>query len=240
MRFVLRLGAALAALTVVGACGSGDGSGGDGESPLEQALRRMVLQPDDLPSGLVLGDATFTTNESLAAASASPEARGAELEGWGRILGYEITYQPGGEVPAELPVQGINVSASLYTTEEGASTSFADSVKVAEETDWAANYAGLRDFQQETINISGLADELVWLQLSGYQPATEGPDALVTDDLIFFRVAGERGFLRVLARSTRTGDRQHYQSTVEGWLRSLIQNVTDALAKGGFEMEEGE
>jgi len=80
----------------------------------------------------------------------------------------------------------------------------------------------------------------VWLQLSGHQPATEGPDALVTDDLIFFRVAGERGFLRVLARSTRTGDRQHYQSTVEGWLRSLIQNVTDALAKGGFEMEEGE
>jgi hypothetical protein len=233
VRLVLRLGAVLAAGAVLGACGSGDDVRVEGESLLEQALQRMVLQPDDLPAGLVLGEVAFTTNESLAAASADPEAREAELEGWGRLLGYEIAYQSEGEASVALPVQGINVSASLYTTEEGARTSFADAVRTAEETDWAANYAGLRDFQQERVDAGGLADEIVWLKLSGFQPTTDGPDALVTDDLVFFRVAGERGFLRVLTGSAETKDRRHYQSTVEGWLRLLIQNVRDALAEDG-------
>ena len=131
-----------------------------------------------------------------------------------------------------MPVQGINVSASLYETEEGAGESFADAVKTAEETDWAANYAGLQEFQQERIKAEGIADEIVWLRLSGIQPGTSGPDALVTDDLIFFRIGTERGFLLVRASSTETQDRAHLHSTVESWLRTLVQNVKDALPNG--------
>lgn len=205
-------------------------SGGDaGESSLQKTLRKMVLQPTDLPDALIKDGESFTSNEKLAASSLNPEARMAVLEGWGRLLGYEANYGPSSADLGDLPVQGLSVSSSLYKTEEGASASFAEAVKTAEETDWAANYAGLKEFKQEEIDAKGSADEIVWLRLSGFQPATSGPDALVTDDLIFFRLDTERGFLRVLAGSTETRDRAHLQPTVESWLRTLVQNVKDAL-----------
>ncbi len=58
---------------------------------------------------------------------------------------------------------------------------------------------------------------------------------LVTDDLIFFRIGAERGFLRVLASSTETQDRAHVHSTVESWLRTLVGNVRAALSGSGAE-----
>jgi len=205
-------------------------SGGDGgESSLQQTLRRMVLQPEDLPAGFVSGDEAFITNDKAAESGPDPEARKALLETWGRRLGYEITYQPAVAHGGDLPVQGANVSASLYKTAKGAGQSFADAVKTAEGTDWAANYAGIKEFQQEKIEAEGVADEIVWLRLSGLQPGTSGADALLTDDLIFFRIDTERGFLRVLASATETRDRAHLHSTVESWLKTLTRNVKDAL-----------
>jgi len=208
---------------------SGDGNAG--ESPLQRTLREMVLQPDDLPTGLVAGDEAFITNDVAAQqSSADPEARQTLLESWGRLLGYEIAYEPAAGTPTDLPLQGVNVSASLYETAKGAGESFSDAVKAAEGTDWAAKYAGLKEFKQERITAEGLADEIVWLRLSGIQSGTSGPDALVTDDLIFFRIGAERGFLRVLAGSTETTDRAHLHSTVESWLQTLVGNVKVALA----------
>jgi hypothetical protein len=207
---------------------SGDGNAG--ESSLQETLRKMVLQPGDVPDGLVSGDDAFITNGDAAADSADPEERMRLLQSWGRLLGYEIAYEPATGTPTALPVQGVNVSASLYETAEGAGESFADAVKTAEEADWAANYAGLKEFEQERINADGLADEIVWLRLSGIQPGTSGADALVTDDLIFFRIGTERGFLRVLASSAETQDRANLHSKVESWLRTLVQKVKDALA----------
>ncbi len=228
MRLLPLVAMMLAAAAVV-ACG------GDGLS-VEEALQRMVLQPEELPEGLSAGDESFTTNDDLAEASANLEERKAMLESWGRLLGYEIAYRASSVPREETPVQGINVSASLYKTEEGASKSFDDAVKTAEETDWEANYSGLMDFQRDEIEAGSVADEMVWLRLSGFQPADGGPDTLVTDDLIFFREGRERGFLRVLAGSTETEDRGHYQSTVESWLEALAGNVRDVLPQ----VEDGE
>lgn len=239
MRRLLPLGSVLLlGGAVLAACGGDSGSGG-AESSLEQALRRMVLQAEDLPQGFDRQDELLTTNEHQASFSADPEARKSQLEGWGRLLGYEVTYHPSRGVADELPVQGLNVSASLYRNAEGAAEAFlTDAVKGAQERAWAADYPGLTDFQQEEVDVSDLADEIVWLRLSGFQPAATGPEALVTDDLIFFRVGRERGFLRVLASSTRTEDRQQLRSAVKGWLRTLVQNVEEALAEFGLE-EEG-
>ena len=237
MRGLLLFSAALLAVAVLTACG-GDGDSGEVESSLEQALLRMVLEPEDLPQGFAQGDESFITNEELASSSADPEARKGLLEKWGRLLGYEVTYEPKGAALEDYPVQGINVSASLYLTEEGAAESFADAVKKAEETDWAGNYAGLRDFQQEEVDVSSLADEIVWLRLSGFLPVTGGPDLLVTDDLIFFRVGRERGFLRVQTNSAETEDRQYLRPTVEEWLRALIENVEEVLAEPDLEVGE--
>lgn len=222
MKRILQLGSVLLAVTALAAaCGGGD----EGLS-VEQALKRMILQPEDLPQGFVLGEESFSSNEEAAAEDAD---RKALLDRWGRLLGYEVTYEPGAAAPDGSPVTGINVAANLYRTEKGARDAFADAVKTAEQTDWAANYAGLRKFKQEEIDAGGPADEIVWLRLSGFQPAADGPDALVTDDLIFFREGRERGFLRVQASAADTKDRGHYQSTVEGWLRALVRNVQDVL-----------
>jgi hypothetical protein len=136
-------------------------------------------------------------------------------------------------------VQGINVSSSLYRTEEGAGEAFLiDAVKGAEERDWTADYAGLTDFQQAEVDIGDLAEEIVWLRFSGIQPVEGGPDPLVTDDFIFFRVGRERGFLRVQTSSTEAGDRQSVRPTVEQWLRALVQNVEEVLAEPDFGIEE--
>jgi len=236
----LLLGAGLLAVAVLAACGGdGDGDGGEGDSSLEQALRRMVLQANELPQGFVQRDELFTTNESQASLSADAEARRSELESWGRLLGYEVTYQPTGAASEESPVQGINVSSSLYGTEEGAVQAFAvDAVKGAKERDWTADYAGLGDFQQEEVDASGLADEIVWLRVSGFQPVDSGPDPLITDDFIFFRVGRERGFLRVQTSSAEDENRQRMRPTVEQWLRALIENVEQVLSEPGFEVEE--
>ncbi len=238
MRHCLLLGAGLLAVAVLAACG-GDGDGGEGESSLEKALRRMVLQAEELPQGFVQTDELFTTNEYQASLSADPDVRKGQLEDWGRLLGYEVTYQAAGATTEESPVRGINVSSSLYRTEEGASEAFSiDAVKGAEERDWAADYAGLRDFQQEKVDASGPADETVWLRFSGFQPVGDGPDPLVTEDFIFFRVGRERGFLRVQTGSTESEDRQLIRPTVEQWLRTLVQNVEEVLAEPGLGVEE--
>ena len=244
MRRALWLAAGVAALAAIVATvailaldpfsgGSGDDNGG--ESSLQKTLRKMVLEAGDVPEGFVSGDEAFITNDDAAADSADREKRKGLLESWSRLLGYEVAYQPTSEAPDDVPVQGLNVSAALFETEEGAGESFADAVKTAEETDWAANYAGLKEFKLERIESEGLADEIVWMRLSGFQPGSGGRDALVSDDLIFFRVGTERGFLLVRGSSAETQDRAHLHSTVESWLRTLVGNVKDALpnAPGG-------
>ncbi len=217
------LGAFVLVATVLLACSGGGLSSGE-------ALQRMVLQPEDLPEELVREEEAFLTNEDAAAGSAERQSM---LESWGRIMGFEVTYEPSGAPSTALPVQGVNVSASLYEMEDGAADSFADAVTTAEEMDWAANYSGLRDFQQDEIEASGTVDEIMWLRFSGVQSALDGDDELVTDDLIFFREGRERGFLRVLAITTEIDDRAHYESTVEGWLTTLIENVKISLPELG-------
>ncbi len=238
MRHCLLLGAGLLVVAILVACG-GDGKGGESDSSLGQALRRMVLQAEDLPQGFVQRDELTTTNEYQASLSADREARKDQLENWGRLLGYEVTYQPDGAVAEESPVQGINVSSSLYRTGEGADEAFfIDAVKGAEERDWVADYAGLRDFQQEEIDASGLAEEIVWLRFSGFQPVDGGPDPLVIEDFIFFRVGRERGFLRVQTSSIESEDRQLMRPTVEQWLQALVLNVEEVLAGPDSEVKE--
>ena len=225
---------AIAAILVLDPFSGGSDDGNAGESSLQKTLRKMVLQPGDVPEGLELGEESFLTNDDTASKEPDPEARRQLLDQWGRLLGFEIAYRPAeGEVVDS--VRGINASSSLYETEEGAGESFADAVKTAEEKDWARDYAGLREFEQERIKSEGLADEIVWLRLSGIQPGTSGPDALVTDDLIFFRIGTERGFLRVLGSTTETEDRTHLHPTVESWLRTLVGNVRAALPDSGAE-----
>jgi hypothetical protein len=229
----LALVAALLVVVTLVACKNGDSnSAADERDLLEGALKAMVLQPDDLPEGFVLGESTFSSNQDVAADS---EERRQQLESWGRQLGYEVAYQPDAEALQGSGPKGLNASSSLFRTEEGARRSYVDAEVAAVDTNWAANYAGLHDFMREEIDAAGRADQITWLRFSGFQPANTPPDALVTDDLIFFRIGRERGFLRVLATSNETTDRAYLQDTVDAWLTSMLERVRDALEESGLD-----
>lgn len=237
MRGIVRAAVVLAAAAVLASCG-----GGSDKGSLEDVLRGMVLTAEEVPAGFVQSDASFTSNANVAEGAPDAKQREDLLDEWGRLLGYDVTYDPGEQAADDLTIEGINVSASLYRTESGAGDSFDDAVKTAEETDWAANYAGLNEFQQREIiefDAGPDADELKRLHLSGLQPPEGGgADRLVTDDLIFFRVGPERGFLRVLANSAETGDRAYLEDTVGRLLVALIADVREALASLDFDLEK--
>lgn len=195
---------------------------------LRDALPLMVLQEEDLPPGLQTVGEGFTTNEEIIEASPDPNAKRAELARWGRILSYSTTFQPGPDILPETPIRGINTSASLYETAEGAAESYAQAETEANDRDWQADNPNLLEFQQQRVELEGVADELLWLRLSGLSTSQEG---IVVDDVILFRVGRERGFLRVLA-SAPGQDRDLLLDEVEGWLRTQVRRVDEVLAAG--------
>ena len=108
---------AIVAILVLDPYSWSSGDGNVGESSLQKTLRKMVLQPGDVPEGLELGEESFLTNEDTASKEPDPEARRQLLDQWGRLLGFEIAYRPAeGEVVDS--VRGINASSSLYETED--------------------------------------------------------------------------------------------------------------------------
>jgi hypothetical protein len=223
--------AALIAALLVACNGNGGGGGGDNDrAALEKALQAMVLQTTDLPAGFEQSDSRFSTNDEASGGNAE---RKDLLDSWGRELGLDVTFSPQDATGEAANVRGIEVSASLYDLETGAVDSFADAQASAEGTDWTTTYAGLRDFRKETVDAIGRADQIGWLRFSGFQPANTPPDALVTDDLIYFRIGRERGFLRVLGSSTETADRAYLHDTIDGLLTKLLQRVRDGLETSG-------
>src|SRR3990170_6248699 len=142
----------------------------NGNKDAEKILRQVVLQQADVPSGLQASDEQLTTNEQLIASSPDPKAARREVDEWGRILAFEATFQPEPDAPPDMAVQAISSSASLYGDAAGAGLSYAKAERSIDETDWKSQHPELQDFQQQIVKKGGLADELVWLRLSGVSP----------------------------------------------------------------------
>ena len=236
------LGAAVALSLIASGCGNGsspaattttddavrEATSTPENNGFRDALRLMVIQEDDLPTGLQLVSQGFTTNEEIIEASPDPETEQADLARWGRILSYTVTFQPGLDILPETAIRGISATASLYETAEGAADSFAQAAADATERDWAADNPGLTEFQVQPIELEAGADELLWLRLSGVSAEPEG---IVVDDVILMRVGRARGFLRVLATAPGEG-RDLLLDEVEDWLRTQIGRVKETLAAG--------
>ncbi len=251
------LGAAVALSLIVSGCGNGSGGadGPEGGSPepspspaatttpddavpeptpapedngFRDALKLMVIQEEDLPTGLQLVSQGFTTNEEIVEASADPEAEQADLARLGRILSYTVTFQPGPDILPVTAIRGISATVSLYETAEGAADSFTQAAADATERDWKADNPGLTEFQVQPIELEAGADELLWLRLSG---VSAEPQGIVVDDVILMRVGRARGFLRVLATAPDEG-RNLLLDEVEDWLRTQIERVKETLAAG--------
>lgn len=233
MRGRLVLGAALliGLLMAVVACGDGDEEGAASPSPgatatpsaAEQQLQGMVLQLGDLPLGFSLTHESFSTNGDVAGGSADPQAELAQLTRWGRILGRAVAYAPGASSDAS-GVVSVDSAASLYQTDSGAAQSFADAVSTARATDWQANTGEVQNVQVEEIPPLDVADEMLWLRMSGTATIGDPPsEQIFVQDIVLMRVGRARGSLTIVSSGTSAAE------AVESMVRAQAANMAAGL-----------
>jgi len=203
-----------------------DGGGGEAKPTpvppeLQDQLRRMVLQAEDLPSGFAVVDEEFSTNQDVADASADPKGQLAQLQQWGRILGYDVTYEPGGAATeGEAIFFSVNSTASIYESPEGASASFADAANGARTTDWPTFFGGAVDIVVAEMPAPAVADEILWLRISGKAEAGEQTFA---HDVILLRAGAARGSLQAGSFGTEEGE-----EFVEKLIRAQAEHMVTA------------
>jgi len=191
-------------LVAIMACNGGGGEGEATPTPVatevQDQLKRMVLQLEDLPSGVIRAEEFFTTNEESAAESTDREGRLAMLKKWGRILGYDVTYQPTPALASVVGLMLVNGAASLYSSEEGAKASFADAVQTARTTLTAGviGTEGTEAAKMEEVTSPPLTDEMMWLRMTAKADEEEGVEAeTFADDIVIFRQGPARAYLRI-------------------------------------------
>ena len=194
-------------------------------SPEQALLQQVTLRAEDLPPSLSQVDASASTNEDVAAGEANPEEELAQLESWGRLLGYEVNFVQA-EAAAAADIVALSSAASLYETPDGASASFADAARKARDTDWPASYPDLVDPTVTQLERPGLADEVIWVRISGVQSAEDG--RLFTEDFVVMRRDRVRGFLRAVFLTDPAGDGATIQET-EDLVAIQVQRIDAAL-----------
>lgn len=179
--------------------------GDDGEvtptpetTEVQDQLRQMVLQLEDLPSGVIRAEEFFVTAEQSSLESDAREERLARLQEWGYVLGYDVTYQANPEVMSETGLMLVNSNASLYSSEDGARASFADAVETARTTDWAELWGGAQEVESEELPSPEWADEMFWLRVTA-KPAPEVgiEEETFVNDFVLFRQGPVRAALMV-------------------------------------------
>jgi hypothetical protein len=209
-----------------------DGGGGDGQvtptpgtTEEQDQLRQMVLQLEDLPSGVILAEDFFVTAEESAADSDNREERLARLQEWGYILGYDVTYQANPQVQSEFGLILANSTASLYGSEDGAKASFDDAVETARTTDWATLFGGAQNVQSEEMASPALTDEMLWLRITAEAAPEVGiGEETFANDFILFRHGPARASLMVIwAMDDGTS------AFIEGLAEAQAQGMKDAL-----------
>jgi hypothetical protein len=206
------------------ACGGGDGE----ETPLpgppevRDQLKRMTLQPDDVPGGFKLVDEAFSTNEESAASAEDSQGHLANLQRWGRILGYEALYESSeSAVSGQTILFSVYSTVSMYESSEGASASFADGVGVARTTDWPVRFVGPELVETVEVPVSGLADEALWLRI-GEKP--EPGEQVSAFDIIMLRQGPSRGSLQIGTFGT-----EESKQIVEQLARAQADRMRSAL-----------
>lgn len=218
-------------LLLAAACGGGGGEETPSPVPptgsplppeVQDQLKRMVLQPDDVLTGFNLVDEPFSTNEESASSADDPQSRLADLQRWGRILGYEVYYES-----SEPPTVGQTIffslqsTASMYESSEGASASFADAVEVARTTDWPVVFVGPENVEWEEVPISDLADEAIWLRVG---EKGEPGEQVSSFDIIMLRQGAGRGSLQIGSFGT-----EESKAVVEQLARAQADRMRSAL-----------
>jgi len=186
---------------------------------LEEQLRGMVLHLSDMPAGFSQVQESFSTNEEVAGAGEDAEEVLARLTEWGRVMGHGVVFSS--ESSDEGGVLLVDTTVSLYESDSGASASFADAVNTARTTDWAATAGEAIDVSVEEIPPLDIADEMLWLRLSGTatigEPATEQP---FVQDVVLLRVGRVRGSVSIVSAAIDVA------VLVENMIRAQAANMT--------------
>ena len=192
-------------------------------SAVDEQLRGMVLQLSDVPAGFVPAEESFSTNEDVAGAGEDAAEVLARLTEWGRIRGHGVVFSSGGSDQSGILL--VDSTVSLYQSDGGATTSFADAVDTARTTDWAATVAGATDVSVEEIPpLDGVGDEMLWLRMNGKavfgDPATEQP---FVQDVVLLRVGRARGSVSIVSAVADVA------LQVEGLVRTQAANMATGL-----------
>lgn len=224
----------LLATIALAACGGDDDDGSTTDNPVMRAtMRGMVLQETDMPDGLHVFSGDFSTNADAASfLGAGPTEE--QLDEWGRILGFQITYQRADPLNADV-VSGVTSSISLYEEDTGAGDSFSERVTQARAADWSASHADLAEFEQLEVTADLPADDQLWLRFTGFKEVAPGETVTVSDNQIVFRVGRSWGYLNVISTSASGGiDRAINQAITEDLARTQIDNMKAALNSGAL------
>jgi len=208
-----------------GAAGTPAGTPAPTASPipaaLEEQLRSMVLHLTDMPAGFSQVEESFSTNEEVANAGDDAAQVLAQLTEWGRVMGHGVVFSS--ESSDQGGVLLVDTTVSLYESDSGASASFADAVNTARTTDWAATAGEAMDVSVEEIPPLDVADEMLWLRLSGTamigDPATEQP---FVQDVVLLRAGRVRGSVSIVSAV----------SDVAPVVETMIRTQADNMAAG--------
>jgi hypothetical protein len=190
-------------------------------SAVDEQLRGMVLQASDMPAGFTLASDSFSTNEDVAGQGEDAAKVLAQLTDWGRIRGHGVVFTS--DTSDEAGLLMVDSTVSIYESDSGASASFADAVNTARATDWQATFGeAATDLNVEEIPPLDVADEMLWLRLSGTavvgDPATEQP---FTQDVVLMRVGRVRGSVSAVSAAADVA------VLVEGMVRAQAAHMAE-------------
>jgi len=191
-------------------------------SAVEQQLNGMVLQLSDLPAGFTQAQESFSTNQDVAGDGDNAAETLAQLTEWGRILGHGVVFSA--EASSESGVFLVDSTVSLYQSDGGAAASFADAVTTARATDWQATVGEASDVRVEEIPALDVADEMLWLRISGTATVGDPPsDKPFMQDVVLMRVGRVRGSVSILTSAADVA------LLVENTVRAQAANMAAGL-----------
>ena len=221
--------ATVAAITaIIAGCGGSGGDNGGGQNGNDEVLLpAMVLIPDDLPGAFIQTDENFSTNEQVARGEEDYEGQLANLERWGRLLGYDVTYEPADPAKKTIIVAARS-TVSIYEHAGGASESLANAAQQSRERDWAPSHFGFQNLQVDEIPKPDLADEVVWLRIRG--TSGEGTARkFLADDFVLIREARVRALVRVSSVSDSAAQSDQMIEETARLTGIVVERIRSAL-----------
>ncbi len=105
--------------------------------------------------------------------------------------------------------------------------SFAGDAQKARDADWLATYPDLTVVEVKEIERPGLADEVIWIRITGLQDGEE--DLMRIEDFVVLRQSRVRGFFRAVSVVEASASRDALLQDIADLAALQIQRIDAAL-----------